>query len=256
MTLFLVEPSKGKACSWKSPTEGTKLPYDFVPVVPEDIKAEEPVWHDGSHNGAEELYSGELWCTLTTLTPTVVGNQQFELSEAGEGARGALSQYARREGIEQALLDANYLKKKCLTPLRAPFLPCAPILIAGESIAGMVRHSIGALMNAPLERVQPGNFSYRPNSAIQHGRPSLQMAGMVEEVDLTNLTLKVRLFSVSDVLFIHASRQELSALISPDATYPVKFEARTNFGGWIWAAGGERTFIEKGRSHHYFWLPD
>lgn len=288
MTSISLESSKGKASSWKSPTEGTNLPYDFVPVVSDEIKAEEPVWHDGSHQGSEELYSGELWCTLTTLTPTIVGNQHFELEDLDEQVRTQLDACrvtdwkkeqedeadarvelakakARGKATPQLLasvhkrasaeieaqqkkLIADQLKKKLLAPLRASFLLGNPVLIAGESIAGMARHSVGALMNAPLERVQPAqpeSFSYRPNTDIQPGRRSKQMAGMVEEVDLANLTLKICLFAIDDVMFVRGSKQVLETLLCPNAQYPIPCAIGESPWGWKFVDAGGRTRIER-----------
>ncbi|HQO92911.1 MAG TPA: hypothetical protein PLX56_11350, partial [bacterium] len=47
-------------------------PYHFVPVEVDLAVADSPVWHDGSSNRDEELFTGELLCTMKTLTPLLV----------------------------------------------------------------------------------------------------------------------------------------------------------------------------------------
>ncbi len=53
--------------------------------------------------------------------------------------------------------------KSVLCPLRGPS-GHRPIIIPGDSIKGLLRHEIGALLGAPMERVAERSYSYRPNS--------------------------------------------------------------------------------------------
>ena len=61
--------------------------------------------------------------------------------------------------------DCGRLKdqKSVLCPLRAPSDPHRPVLIPGDSIKGLLRHELGALLGAPMERVAERSYSYRPN---------------------------------------------------------------------------------------------
>ncbi|MBX3372781.1 MAG: hypothetical protein KF817_03025 [Phycisphaeraceae bacterium] len=53
--------------------------------------------------------------------------------------------------------------KSVLGPLRAPWGD-RPVLIPADSIKGLLRHELGALLGAPMERVAERSYSYRPNS--------------------------------------------------------------------------------------------
>jgi CRISPR-associated protein (TIGR03986 family) len=53
--------------------------------------------------------------------------------------------------------------KALLCPLRAPWGD-RPVLIPGDSLKGLLRHELGALLGAPMERVAERSYSYRPNS--------------------------------------------------------------------------------------------
>lgn len=61
--------------------------------------------------------------------------------------------------------DCGRLKdrKSVLCPLRAPWDPHRPVLIPGDSLKGLLRHELGALLGAPMERVAERSYSYRPN---------------------------------------------------------------------------------------------
>lgn len=53
--------------------------------------------------------------------------------------------------------------KSVLCPLRAPW-GTRPVIIPGDSLKGLLRHELGALLGAPMERVAERSYSYRPNS--------------------------------------------------------------------------------------------
>lgn len=255
--------------NWDSPTKGTELPYDFVPVLHERMTAEAPIWHDGSHADPDSLYSGELRCTLTTLTPTIVGNQQVAFGEVDNQLQIEIDAYrpdinnageiaterqrrlnrpnANARKIDKDMADELQAiqnarnAKKLLLPLRATFLPDGPVLIPGESIAGMLRHSLGALLNAPMERVQPGSFSYRPNVLIPNGAPSSRpMAAEVIRVDLDMLTLELKLCNLQGLLFVHGDDSTLFTGLTLPATLPAGF-AQAN---WARRIGRGRECIE------------
>jgi CRISPR-associated protein (TIGR03986 family) len=52
--------------------------------------------------------------------------------------------------------------KSVLCPLRAPWGQ-RPVIIPGDSLKGLLRHELGALLGAPMERVAERSYSYRPN---------------------------------------------------------------------------------------------
>jgi hypothetical protein len=53
--------------------------------------------------------------------------------------------------------------KSVLCPLRAPW-GMQTVLLPGDSLKGLLRHELGALLGAPMERVAERSYSYRPNS--------------------------------------------------------------------------------------------
>jgi len=119
-------------------------PYSFWPIDLHNTVKDIPIWHDGSSD--EEVYSGELLCTLTALTPLLVGNQRFTVQEA----------------IVAELPVTNNVKqeKAILEPLR---LTDGRVLLTGSSLKGMLRNHLSALLNAPMDRVKEHHYTYRPN---------------------------------------------------------------------------------------------
>lgn len=119
-------------------------PYGFV-SLPDEFKAMPPVWHDG--NASEGRLSGELRLELTNLTPLLVGCEQrrddsnFEVWQVKEEFKG----------------------KNVMSPLRAPW-GARPVIIPADSLKGLIRHELGALLGAPMERVYERTYSYRPNA--------------------------------------------------------------------------------------------
>ena len=221
-----VEPSGGDDPAWSSPTQGTALPYDFVPVLPQAMHAEEPVWHDGSHPDPESLYSGELHCTLMTLTPTLVGNQQFGFSECTDDLQTLIHNVVRLGGVHEKLKT----DKKLLLPLCLGDPQSSPILIPGEAMAGMVRHSIGALLNAPMERVGAANFSYRPNIEVpREVTASRPMAAEVVGFNVATRLLQLKLIAdIRAVEFVHGD----DATLFP-GPLPQNLPAGHTRTGWV-----------------------
>src|SRR5690606_6600197 len=58
-------------------------------------------------------------------------------------------------------------KKSALCPLRAPWGK-RPVVIPGDSLKGLLRHELGALLGAPMERVAERSYSYRPNQKFPY----------------------------------------------------------------------------------------
>ena len=127
-------------------------PYGFV-ALPMELTTAAPVWHDGT--SSEGRLSGEIRFELETLTPLLVGWERGLVGEAGD------------EWPVPANLDdvAGQLaaKKSVLCPLRTPWGK-RPVVLPGDSLKGLLRHELGALLGAPMERVDERSYSYRPNS--------------------------------------------------------------------------------------------
>lgn len=77
-------------------------------------------------------------------------------------------QYVER--VQDHIVDVQVQKagwsidsKSLLCPLRAPWGK-RPVIIPGDSLKGLLRHELGALLGAPMERVAERSYSYRPNA--------------------------------------------------------------------------------------------
>lgn len=125
-------------------------PYGFV-GLPQELTTASPIWHDGT--SSQGRLSGEIRFELETLTPLLVG---WERGEVGDNR----SDWPVPENLPKVgrLKD----KKSVLCPLRAPWGK-RPVIIPGDSLKGLLRHELGALLGAPMERVAERSYSYRPN---------------------------------------------------------------------------------------------
>lgn len=140
--------------SGATPTNGpdlSKKPYGFV-ALPTHLTTSAPIWHDGTSSTGR--LSGELRFELEALTPLLVG---WERGQVGDN-ESDWPVPANLAGVGQL---AN--KKSVLCPLRAPWGK-RPVIIPGDSLKGLLRHELGALLGAPMERVAERSYSYRPNS--------------------------------------------------------------------------------------------
>lgn len=176
-------------------------PYHFVPVAKKpnvdevDALLDTPVFHDGKN---QNVYSGELCCTLTALTPLLVANDQYNINEvkgAKEHDKGVdLPDAWKIKSLKDKERQSIWVKpdKSVLEPLR---LPDGRVLISGASLKGMLRQSISALLTAPMERVAQRTYSYRLNTKItgDSGKRYKCYPAIVEEVDEAGIPLKVKL---------------------------------------------------------------
>jgi len=135
-------------------------PYGFVPL-PKELTSAPPVWHDGT--STEGRLSGELRCELETLTPLLVG---WERREVGDGEEP----WPIHESIDGVGDLAQ--KKSVLCPLRAPWGKRS-VILPGDSLKGLLRHELGALLGAPMERVAERSYSYRPNARFPNRKSRL-----------------------------------------------------------------------------------
>lgn len=131
-------------------------PYGFV-SLPNELKTSAPVWHDGTSSNGR--LAGEIRFELETLTPLLVGWE-----------RGQVGNNESEWPVPVNLPSVGQLKdkKSVLCPLRAPSGK-APVVIPGDSLKGLLRHELGALLGAPMERVAERSYSYRPNALFAQG---------------------------------------------------------------------------------------
>jgi len=142
------------------------LPYDFVSIDTAKIKSHEPIWHDGSQVDKLGLLSGELHVTMTVKTPLLVGNTHYSAEQAEGAVTGAdgLTQLPAMLGNFGRVKKTKNIIEPLFGPQQANGQP-GPVLINPRAIKGMIRHSIGALTNAPMERVGERQYLFRPNVA-------------------------------------------------------------------------------------------
>lgn len=126
-------------------------PYGFV-ALPDELTTEPPVWHDGTSSAGR--LSGEVRFEIETLTPLLVG---WEGGQVGDND----GDWPPPTSVDGAGTLAE--EKTVLCPLRAPW-GARPVIIPGDSLKGLLRHELGALLGAPMERVAERSYSYRPNS--------------------------------------------------------------------------------------------
>lgn len=157
-----IAPSRTASGNHPMPT--IKPPYHFIPVILEQGApvTDQPVMHDGA-NGAEQarLLSGELRLSFKALTPLLAANDQYEAWEVvrdQEPGNDATVSLPQGWGIPFPVKA----KKKILEPLRLPD-PDGRVLIPGSQLKGMLRHELGALLLAPMERVAERIYFHMPN---------------------------------------------------------------------------------------------
>ena len=145
------QPSSARGSSEEPPSDLRKKPYGFV-GLPERFTTAEPVWHDGTSSTGR--LSGEVLFELETLTPLLVG---WERGQVGD----AESEWP----VPETLNGVGHLAqgKSVLCSLRAPWGK-RPVIIPGDTLKGLLRHELGALLGAPMERVAERSYSYRPNA--------------------------------------------------------------------------------------------
>ncbi len=126
-------------------------PYGFV-ALSKDLTTSAPIWHDGT--GTAGRLSGEIRFELETLTPLLVGWE-----------RGQVGDNESDWPVPSNLAGVGQLgnEKSVLCPLRAPWGK-RPVVIPGDSLKGLLRLELGALLGAPMERVAERSYSYRPNA--------------------------------------------------------------------------------------------
>jgi len=190
-----------------------KQPYTFVSVVidNESIKLHNATYHDGKNNN--DKLTGLIQCTLTVKTPMIVGHFQYNAEELiNAGSKGNITAVPKIiekpsdylvlpkgwEGAGYPQQDKknnsqeNYIvhkEKSILEPLFLDGTPESPVLISGTSLKGMIRQSLGAITNSPMERVEEKQFSYRPGIVYSNLRRKTNYK-LLEAVALEDLQRK------------------------------------------------------------------
>jgi CRISPR-associated protein (TIGR03986 family) len=141
---------QGRPTATTNAPEMSKKPYGFV-ALPKEFTTSAPIWHDGT--GSHGRLSGEIRFDIETLTPLLVG---WERGQVGDNQ----SDWPLPASLAGTQL-AN--KKPVLCALRAPWGK-RPVVIPGDSLKGLLRNELGALLGAPMERVADRSYSYRPNA--------------------------------------------------------------------------------------------
>ncbi|MCS7306406.1 MAG: TIGR03986 family CRISPR-associated RAMP protein [Thermoguttaceae bacterium] len=185
------------------PADSCEAPYHFVPIEPGVAITDTPVFHDIQQTG-DDFWSGQLQCTLTALTPLLVGNYQIEYRYLAEPLKTAYQRLlqdrrvSRQPPDDKKLIEPLSLPPEgvhtLVPPQQASQSPTGPqteatgdrpaaaslqtlpgrIVISARSLKGMIRQSLQALLSAPMERVQERKFSFRPNLAdAERIRPAI-----------------------------------------------------------------------------------
>lgn len=151
-------------------------PYGFV-SLPKDFVTAPPIWHDGTSSAGR--LSGEIRFELETLTPLLVG---WERGQVGDN-ESDWPVPTHLDGVGQL---ANH--KSVLCPLRAPWGK-RPVIIPGDSLKGLLRHELGALLGAPMEHVAERSYSYRPN-ALFPNQPNPRLIARIARVPHDGVVMK------------------------------------------------------------------
>ncbi|MBL8529708.1 MAG: TIGR03986 family CRISPR-associated RAMP protein [Burkholderiales bacterium] len=151
-------------------------PYGFV-SLPKELATAAPIWHDGASR--QGRHSGEIRFELETLTPLLVGWE-----------RGQVGDTESDWPVPSNLPTVGQLKdkKSVLCPLRAPWGK-RPVIIPGDSLKGLLRHELGALLGAPMERVAERSYSYRPNSLFPN-QPNPKLIARIARVPNDGIEMK------------------------------------------------------------------
>jgi len=145
--------------------------------IAKETTALPPVWHDGTCSNGR--LSGEIRVELETLTPMLVGWERGQADDA-----------ERDWPVPASLPEVGNLpgKKSVLCPLRAPWGK-QPVIIPGDSLKGLMRHELGALLGSPMERVAERSYSYRPN-ALFPNRPNPKLIARIARVPRDGVVMK------------------------------------------------------------------
>jgi CRISPR-associated protein (TIGR03986 family) len=159
-----------------------KKPYGFVPL-PDVFSTAEPVWHDGTSTAGR--LSGEIRFEMENLTPLLVGWERQKIVDNDDAGSLWPIRFTRAtaDGVVNVSIPGvgrTIESKSILCSLRAPWGD-RPVIVPGDSLKGMLRHELGALLGAPMERVAERSYSYRPNS-LYPNEPNPQLVPRLARV--------------------------------------------------------------------------
>lgn len=183
-------------------------PYGFV-ALPTELKTAPPIWHDGTSSNGR--LSGEVRFELETLTPLLVG---WERGQVGD-TESDWPVPANLAGTQLAT------KKSVLCPLRAPWGK-RPVIIPGDSLKGLLRHELGALLGAPMERVAERSYSYRPN-ALFPNQPNPRLIPRIARVPNDGIEMR----AIDDKTQVRVPTK--LELLPPDLRYDKRREQNANY---------------------------
>jgi CRISPR-associated protein (TIGR03986 family) len=169
-------------------------PYHFVKLTTENSVSDTPIWHDGKNSKA--LLSGEIRISLKSLTPLLVGQWQYQVKDLVD--RSVLSPLTQLDD-----------EKNILEPLR---LSDGRVVLPGSSVKGMIRHSLSALLSAPMERVAERSYSYRPNAKFsdefRKPRPAIIVAATTDKVSIRVLPTATSVYFVRGCALTYFDNQQ------------------------------------------------
>jgi len=159
-----------------------KKPYGFVPL-PDVFSTAEPVWHDGTSTAGR--LSGEIRFEMENLTPLLVGWERQKIVDNDDAGSLWPIRFTRAtaDGVVNVSIPGvgrTIESKSILCSLRAPWGD-RPVIVPGDSLKGMLRHELGALLGGPMERVAERSYSYRPNS-LYPNEPNSQLVPRLARV--------------------------------------------------------------------------
>lgn len=170
----------------QAPSAGTALPdifppFRFAPIDTSRAVVDTPVWHDGSGGN---LLSGELRCELEARTPILPGNYRYPAAQVeGAQVKPDCVRLPTEWGGQEVAPDKH---------IAEPMMWQGHVLIGGSALKGMIRHSLGALLDAPMERVEERHYTYRPNLDLSRNEDNLVCRpAVVDQVDGDRTYVKV-----------------------------------------------------------------
>ncbi len=223
-----------------------------------------PTFHHGANPDQDQRLSGELRCTLTALSPLLVANQQVKVGKLSNGMKRQLEDFCERERTRLLNFVDTFSKrnnedlpqlqrrkqktkddinsqcdkfpqnKMVLFPLQLGGAATAQVVIPGEGIKGMLRHLIGSLTGAPLDRVGEATHSSRPNAKLPPPNQPLRtipIAGRVIK-NMTKECLDLQIEPIVDIgkiEWVHGSRLQVTGTATPCAVGDW-IDAKTTFG--------------------------
>ncbi|MGZ8245940.1 TIGR03986 family type III CRISPR-associated RAMP protein [Methylomagnum sp.] len=161
-------------------------PYHFADIDLTLAVTDAPIWHNGED--AQDRHTGKLRISLRALTPILVGATQYKLKEACPGIKP--------DGVNG---DKNILQPFRLTD------DVRRVALSGKSLNGMIRHSLGALLSAPMERVAERVYSYRPALAPT-SRPTDRLRLLPAVIDGWKNSGELRVKILRDIQYVYFSR--------------------------------------------------